>query len=106
MSTHIVPTSTKEIYTLRRKVLVNQYSEIVTPYKQFHDDRRIAYNTYNMMLEVCDEMIATDTIITSASIRVAVNEHLNEMCDEINSIIKRFNHVVPDKYNNWLPEED
>lgn len=105
MSMHI-PTSTKEVYTLRRKLLVAQYDLIVTPYKQFHDDRRIAYNSYQMMLKVCDEMIAADTIITSASIRVAVNEHLSEMCDEINSIIKRFNHVVPDKYNGWLPEED
>lgn len=105
MSMHI-PTSTKEIYTLRRKLLVAQYDLIVTPYKQFRDDRRIAYNSYHMMLNVCDEMIAADTIITSASIKVAVNKHLNEMCDEINSIIKRFNHVVPDKYNSWIPEED
>ena len=77
MSMHI-PTSTKEVYTLRRKLLVAQYDLIVTPYKQFRDDRRIAYNSYHMMLEVCDE---------------------------INSIIKRFNHVVPDKYNGWIPEE-
>lgn len=105
MSMHI-PTSTKEVYTLRRKLLVAQYDLIVTPYKQFRDDRRIAYNVYHMMLEVCDDMIAADTIITSTSIKVAVNKHLNEMCDEINSIIKRFNHVVPDKYNSWIPEED
>lgn len=105
MSTPI-PVSTKEIYTLKRKLLVAQYDLIVTPYKKFHDDRRIAYNSYQMMLKVCDEMIAADTIITSASIRVAVNEHLSEMCNEINSIIKRFNHIVPDKYNGWLPEED
>ena len=71
MSMHI-PTSTKEVYTLRRKLLVAQYDLIVTPYKKFHDDRRIAYNSYHMMLKVCDEMIAADTIITSASIRVSV----------------------------------
>lgn len=101
-----IPTSTKEVYTLKRKLLVAQYDLIMASYKKFYDDRRIAYNTYHMMLKVCDEMIAADTIITSASIKVAVNKHLSEMCDEINSIIKRFNHVVPDKYNGWLPEED
>lgn len=105
MSMHI-PTSTKEVYTLRRKLFVARYNPMVTPYSEFHDDRRIAYNVYHMMLEVCDDMIAADTIITSTSIKVAVNKHLNEMCDEINSIIKRFNHVVPDKYNSWIPEED
>lgn len=88
-----IPTNTKEIYTLRRKVLVNQYSEIVTPYKEFHDDRRIAYNIYNMMLEACDQMIATNDIITSTSIRVAVNRYLNEMCAEIDEIIDRFDHI-------------
>ncbi len=105
MSMHI-PTNTKEVYTLKRKLLVAQYGLIMASYKKFRDDRRIAYNSYRMMLEVCDEMIAADTIITSASIKVAVNNHLSEMCDEINSIIKRFNHVVPDNYNGWIPEED
>ena len=89
-----IPTSTKEIYTLKRKVLVAQYSKIVTPYKQFHDDRRIAYNIYNMALEVCDQMIATNDIITSTSIRIAVTNYLNEMREEMDEIINRFDHTT------------
>lgn len=90
-------------YNLKARLFSRKYNDIVnTPaYENSSNDCRIAYNLYHIYLRDCAEMEkATSSpttlppIITSPSLRCAVNRMLDETDAELESIVSRMENLT------------
>ena len=89
-------------YNLKARLFSHKYNDIVntSAYENASNDRRIAYNLYHIYLRDCAEMEkATSSpttlppIITSPSIRCAVNRVLDETDAELEAIVSRMENL-------------
>lgn len=63
-----------------------KYNKIMQVYKNCDDDRRLAYNIYNQILEVLEELKECD----NSYILVAISKEIKKDCRTIDNIIARF----------------
>ena len=89
-------------YNLKARLFHRKYNNIVnTPtYENSSNDRRVAYNLYSIYLRDCAQLEAATSspttlppIITSPSIRCAVNEMLDKTDAELESIVSRMENL-------------
>lgn len=98
-------------YNLKARLFSRKYNDIVnTPtYENSSNDRRIAYNLYHIYLRDCAEMekatpspTTLPPIITSPSIRCAVNRMLDDTDAELESIVSRMENLIYNhKARSW-----
>ncbi len=90
-------------YNLKARLFSCKYNDIVNipAYENASGDRRIAYNLYHIYLRDCAEMEkATSSlttlppIITSPSIRCAVNKMLKESDTELESLVSHLENLT------------
>ena len=72
--------------TNKTKYLKLKYGKIMQEYEQYNDDRKLAYNMYNQILEVLEDLQNCN----NSYIYVAVTIQINSDCLEIDDIIARF----------------
>ena len=101
-TTPIIKPSTNS-YNLKARLFQHKYNDIVnTPtYENSSNDCRIAYNLYHIYLRDCAQLEAATSspttlppIITSPSIRCAVNKMLDETDAQLEAIVSRMEKLT------------
>lgn len=72
-----------------------KYEYILKNFKGYQDDRELAINTYNILLNMCDDM----KNVKNVHIRTAVNKEIREQEKMLDGIIERFTGKFFDKEN-------
>lgn len=86
----------------KKRCLKFKYEYILKNFKGYQDDRELAINTYNILLNMCDDM----KNVKNVHIRTAVNKEIREQEKMLDGIIERFTGKFFDKENmKWEGKE-
>ena len=86
----------------KKRCLKFKYEYILKNFKGYQDDRELAINTYNILLNMCDDM----KNVKNVHIRTVVNKEIREQEKMLDGIIERFTGKFFDKENmKWEAKE-
>lgn len=86
----------------KKRCLKFKYESVLRDLEGYHDDREIAINTYNILLNMCDDMKS----VKNVHIITAVNKEIREQEKMMDGIIERFTGKFFDKENmKWEAKE-
>lgn len=95
---------TRNMYNIKAELLTRKYGEILKDFEDAVDDRRIAWNIYQQLLEVCQVM--DECNMENAFICCAVSDKIKEKEASIDNIITRFTGLVFQDYTWTEPLGD
>lgn len=95
---------TRNMYNIKAELLTRKYGEILKDFEDAVDDRRIAWNIYQQLLEVCQVM--DECNMENAFICCAVSDKIKEKEASIDNIITRFTGLVFQDYTWTEPMGD
>lgn len=94
----------RNMYDIKAELLTRKYGEILKDFEDAVDDRRIAWNIYRQLLEVCRVM--DECNMENAFICCAVSDKIKEKEASIDNIITRFTGLVFQDYTWTEPLGD